>query len=167
MLLHIPTIDDPTERFLSVVKFYLSGWHIRPPSVYHLRAAPDKRTRLLTIHQGRQEAAEPHPRRDLHMLLGPCGPAQGLLHLRADLAPPAQVELLLHGAAPPHPHRRDAQAAEQIPRKLGGQSDGGYCLPQPAEPGEGSQQGGAIVSRSRICRNSVSSGLLRGREVLY
>lgn len=38
MLLHIPTIDDPTERFLSVVKFYLSGWHIRPPSVYHLRA---------------------------------------------------------------------------------------------------------------------------------
>ena len=33
MLLHIPTIDDPTERFVSVVKFYLSGWHIRPPCV--------------------------------------------------------------------------------------------------------------------------------------
>ena len=33
MLLHIPTIDDPTERFVSVVKFYLSGWHIRPPYV--------------------------------------------------------------------------------------------------------------------------------------
>lgn len=33
MLLHIPTIDDPVERFLSVVKFYLSGWHIRPPGV--------------------------------------------------------------------------------------------------------------------------------------
>ncbi|KFA61448.1 hypothetical protein S40285_03404 [Stachybotrys chlorohalonatus IBT 40285] len=33
MLLHIPTIDDPTERFLSVVKFYLSGWHIRPSGV--------------------------------------------------------------------------------------------------------------------------------------
>ncbi|OPB38995.1 oxysterol-binding protein [Trichoderma guizhouense] len=33
MLLHIPTIDDPTERFVSVVKFYLSGWHIRPPGV--------------------------------------------------------------------------------------------------------------------------------------
>lgn len=33
MLLHIPTIDDPTERFISVVKFYLSGWHIRPPGV--------------------------------------------------------------------------------------------------------------------------------------
>ncbi|PNP42781.1 hypothetical protein TGAMA5MH_05524 [Trichoderma gamsii] len=33
MLLHIPTIEDPTERFVSVVKFYLSGWHIRPPGV--------------------------------------------------------------------------------------------------------------------------------------
>jgi hypothetical protein len=33
MLLHIPTIEDPTERFVSVVKFYLSGWHIRPPFV--------------------------------------------------------------------------------------------------------------------------------------
>ncbi|KAI6779594.1 Oxysterol-binding protein-like protein OBPalpha-like protein [Emericellopsis cladophorae] len=33
MLLHIPSIDDPTERFVAVVKFYLSGWHIRPPGV--------------------------------------------------------------------------------------------------------------------------------------
>lgn len=33
MLLHIPTIDDDVERFVSVVKFYLSGWHIRPPGV--------------------------------------------------------------------------------------------------------------------------------------
>ncbi|KAL2258255.1 hypothetical protein VTK26DRAFT_8517 [Humicola hyalothermophila] len=33
MLLPIPTIDDPIERFVSVVKFYLSGWHIRPPGV--------------------------------------------------------------------------------------------------------------------------------------
>ncbi|KAH7170607.1 hypothetical protein EDB81DRAFT_837365 [Dactylonectria macrodidyma] len=33
MLLHIPEIDDPVERFVSVVKFYLSGWHIRPPGV--------------------------------------------------------------------------------------------------------------------------------------
>lgn len=32
-LLPMPTIDDPTERFLSVVKFYLSGWHIKPPYV--------------------------------------------------------------------------------------------------------------------------------------
>ncbi|OAA43181.1 Oxysterol-binding protein [Metarhizium rileyi] len=33
MLLSIPEIDDPVERFVSVVKFYLSGWHIRPPGV--------------------------------------------------------------------------------------------------------------------------------------
>ncbi|KAK4449280.1 Oxysterol-binding protein-like protein OBPalpha [Podospora aff. communis PSN243] len=33
MLLPIPEIQDPVERFVSVVKFYLSGWHIRPPGV--------------------------------------------------------------------------------------------------------------------------------------
>ncbi|KAJ6779686.1 hypothetical protein PWT90_02734 [Aphanocladium album] len=33
MLLHIPTIDDDVERFVAVVKFYLSGWHIKPPGV--------------------------------------------------------------------------------------------------------------------------------------
>ncbi|RKU40648.1 hypothetical protein DL546_000537 [Coniochaeta pulveracea] len=33
MLLPIPEIDDPTERFAAVVKFYLSGWHIRPAGV--------------------------------------------------------------------------------------------------------------------------------------
>jgi oxysterol-binding protein-related protein 8 len=30
-LLLMPQIDDPVERFVSVVKFYLSGWHIKPP----------------------------------------------------------------------------------------------------------------------------------------
>ncbi|KAH7368979.1 oxysterol-binding protein [Plectosphaerella cucumerina] len=33
LLLSIPQIDDPTARFVEVVKFYLSGWHIRPPGV--------------------------------------------------------------------------------------------------------------------------------------
>ncbi|KAI0428978.1 Oxysterol-binding protein [Xylaria sp. FL1042] len=33
MLLSIPEMDDPVDRFVSVVKFYLSGWHIRPPGV--------------------------------------------------------------------------------------------------------------------------------------
>ncbi|KAJ5684334.1 uncharacterized protein N7477_000679 [Penicillium maclennaniae] len=32
-LLPMPTIEDPVERFVSVVKFYLSGWHIKPPGV--------------------------------------------------------------------------------------------------------------------------------------
>jgi len=30
-LLPMPTIDDPVQRFVSVIKFYLSGWHIKPP----------------------------------------------------------------------------------------------------------------------------------------
>ncbi|KAL2350789.1 hypothetical protein BJ546DRAFT_378140 [Cryomyces antarcticus] len=33
ILLPIPTIDDPVERFVAVTKFYLSGWHIKPPGV--------------------------------------------------------------------------------------------------------------------------------------
>lgn len=32
-LLPMPTIDDPVERFVAVTKFYLSGWHIKPPGV--------------------------------------------------------------------------------------------------------------------------------------
>jgi len=32
-LLPMPDIDDPVLRFVSVVKFYLSGWHIKPPYV--------------------------------------------------------------------------------------------------------------------------------------
>ncbi|KAF2458292.1 putative oxysterol binding protein [Lineolata rhizophorae] len=32
-LLPMPKIEDPVERFISVVKFYLSGWHIKPPGV--------------------------------------------------------------------------------------------------------------------------------------
>lgn len=32
-LLPMTTIDDPLERFVSVVRFYLSGWHIKPPGV--------------------------------------------------------------------------------------------------------------------------------------
>ena len=32
-LLPMPEVEDPVERFLSVVRFYLSGWHIRPPYV--------------------------------------------------------------------------------------------------------------------------------------
>ncbi|KAF8463167.1 putative oxysterol binding protein [Kalaharituber pfeilii] len=32
-LLPMPQIEDPVERFISVVKFYLSGWHIKPVGV--------------------------------------------------------------------------------------------------------------------------------------
>ncbi|KAF2669492.1 Oxysterol-binding protein [Microthyrium microscopicum] len=33
IMLPMPEIDDPVKRFVSVVKFYLSGWHIKPPGV--------------------------------------------------------------------------------------------------------------------------------------
>jgi hypothetical protein len=32
-LLPMPKIEDPVQRFVAVVKFYLSGWHIKPPGV--------------------------------------------------------------------------------------------------------------------------------------
>ncbi|QIW98616.1 hypothetical protein AMS68_004134 [Peltaster fructicola] len=32
-LLPMPDIDDPVQRFVAVTKFYLSGWHIKPPGV--------------------------------------------------------------------------------------------------------------------------------------
>lgn len=32
-LLPMSEIEDPTQRFVCVVKFYLSGWHIKPPYV--------------------------------------------------------------------------------------------------------------------------------------
>ncbi|CAK4031787.1 Oxysterol-binding 6 [Lecanosticta acicola] len=32
-LLPMPEIEDPIQRFVAVTKFYLSGWHIKPPGV--------------------------------------------------------------------------------------------------------------------------------------
>ncbi|KAL5119379.1 Oxysterol-binding protein OBPa [Pleosporales sp. CAS-2024a] len=32
-LLPLTTIEDPVQRFVAVTKFYLSGWHIKPPGV--------------------------------------------------------------------------------------------------------------------------------------
>jgi hypothetical protein len=30
-LLPMTKIEDPVQRFVAVVRFYLSGWHIKPP----------------------------------------------------------------------------------------------------------------------------------------
>ena len=32
-LLPMSKIDDPLKRFVAVIRFYLSGWHIKPPYV--------------------------------------------------------------------------------------------------------------------------------------
>jgi hypothetical protein len=33
-MLPLTTIDDPVQRFVAVTKFYLSGWHIKPPYAF-------------------------------------------------------------------------------------------------------------------------------------
>lgn len=33
-LLPISKVEDPVQRFVAVTKFYLSGWHIKPPYAY-------------------------------------------------------------------------------------------------------------------------------------
>lgn len=47
-LLPMPDIDDPVQRFLSVIKFYLSGWHIKPPYVVPipLRSRSEQQAKL-------------------------------------------------------------------------------------------------------------------------
>lgn len=55
MLLPIPEIDDPYERFVAVVKFYLSGWHIRPSFVPTLPALPVPQPPHTTLTQHRAE----------------------------------------------------------------------------------------------------------------
>lgn len=36
-------IDDPLERFVAVIRFYLSGWHIKPPYVQTQRLEEKKK----------------------------------------------------------------------------------------------------------------------------
>jgi hypothetical protein len=33
-MLPLTKIEDPVQRFVAVTKFYLSGWHIKPPYAY-------------------------------------------------------------------------------------------------------------------------------------
>ncbi|KAJ9662125.1 Oxysterol-binding protein OBPa [Coniosporium apollinis] len=33
LMLPMPKIQDPVQRFVAVTRFYLSGWHIKPPGV--------------------------------------------------------------------------------------------------------------------------------------
>lgn len=35
-MLPITKIDDPVQRFVAVTKFYLSGWHIKPPYAFSI-----------------------------------------------------------------------------------------------------------------------------------
>ena len=51
-LLPMAAIDDPVERFVAVVKFYLSGWHIKPPYVRLLNVSLRSLEQILTKLQG-------------------------------------------------------------------------------------------------------------------
>lgn len=42
-LLPMSEIDDPLERFVAVIRFYLSGWHIKPPYVQTQRLEEKKK----------------------------------------------------------------------------------------------------------------------------
>lgn len=33
VMLPIPQIEDPVQRFVEVLRFYMAGWHIRPAGV--------------------------------------------------------------------------------------------------------------------------------------
>ena len=123
-LLPMPTIEDPVQRFVSVIKFYLSGWHIKPPYAEecdHPNTNTDEK-------QWSQEAPQPYSRRDLYMLLGLSRQDQRLLHLRADLTPSSEIVILLHGARPSYPSRRYFEAAKQVSRQLRCKYDGRFIV---------------------------------------
>lgn len=66
-LLPMPEVDDPVERFVSVVKFYLSGWHIKPP--YANFTSLKSQYCANEILQRSQETTQPSSRRNLYLLL--------------------------------------------------------------------------------------------------
>ena len=81
ILLPIPEIDDPIQRFLSVVKFYLSGWHVKPPYAYHCGRYSSVGNRELILFQGGEEATQSYSWRNVHMLLGLPRSYSMLLHI--------------------------------------------------------------------------------------
>lgn len=47
-LLPLTKIDDPVQRFVAVTKFYLSGWHIKPP--YAPKPPHERDKQWLNVH---------------------------------------------------------------------------------------------------------------------
>lgn len=83
----MPEIDDPVQRFVAVVKFYLSGWHIKPPLVRH----PHVASGVLTMRQWCQEATQSDSWGEFLRLLELQGWYKRLLYLGADVTPPTEV----------------------------------------------------------------------------
>ena len=59
LLLPIPTVDDPEKRFIEVVRFYLSGFHILPPVFPHASR--------IFLQTGRKKTFESNLRRALYL----------------------------------------------------------------------------------------------------
>ena len=59
LLLPIPTVDDPKERFIEVVRFYLSGFHILPPVSPHASR--------IYLRAGGKKTFESYPWRALYL----------------------------------------------------------------------------------------------------
>ena len=96
-LLPMPEIEDPTQRFVSVVKFYLSGWHIKPPYVSFSRYEKHVGTSGSRQMQGREKTSQSDSGRDLHLLLGLSRSYSRILHIRANFTSPSKIQLLFHG----------------------------------------------------------------------
>jgi hypothetical protein len=58
-MLPLTHIEDPVQRFVAVTKFYLSGWHIKPPYAFPRVAIIHKHP--LMTEQGREETAQSDP----------------------------------------------------------------------------------------------------------
>jgi hypothetical protein len=125
ILLTLPEIEDPVERFVAVTKFYLCGWHIKPPYVY--RCLYKWRPVKLTHGQRRKEAAQPYTRRDIHWLVGLPRWNKGLLHLRTNLASSSEIELLFYSTRTQHEDRWNTETSKQILGQLGCKFDGRHC----------------------------------------
>jgi hypothetical protein len=109
-LLDMPDIDDSLQRFVSVVKFYLSGWHIKPPYVFWRQIGIYERAN--EPPQRCQEASQSDLGRNLHWLLGLQRRYSRLLHCGTDFPPPSKVELLLYGTGTSHSHRWHVETTE-------------------------------------------------------
>jgi oxysterol-binding protein-related protein 8 len=57
LLLQIPTVEDPEKRFIEVVRFYLSGFHILPPVS----------SQINSLIVGCKKTVESYSRRTLHL----------------------------------------------------------------------------------------------------
>ena len=47
-MLPLTKIEDPVQRFVAVTKFYLSGWHIKPPYAISYIRTTHKRLLMIT-----------------------------------------------------------------------------------------------------------------------